>query len=274
MMYIILGRLTQFFYLIEITLLLVAFEKQEKIWQSLGEKLVHVCVFSHFLFLSALWYEAGLDSFKTRSGALILFSFLVILAYIVSSKGPKVKNIGIFIYLFVFLCISVSFVQLFKEPSSLVSSVVPKIWLIGHVGLALTGEACFLLAAVFSLFYLFEEEAIKKKHRLPFALRLPPLKLLEDVSIIFLKVGFLVISVGILIGSYFATKAFGKIWIIEPKQVLIILVWLIYGFLLAFRFVFNFDGKRIAIWSLSGFSLLILATIGVSFCPVGFHRFI
>jgi ABC-type uncharacterized transport system permease subunit len=149
----------------------------------------------------------------------------------------------------------------------------PGVWLGVHILLSVFGEAALVVAALLGLFYLLEEAAIRRKKSLPLVFRLPPLEFLERAGARLLEVGFLCLTLGLWVGSYFATESYGVDWLVQPKQMLALAAWAVYGGLLVLKRTRAFDAKGMALGCVAGFVLLLLVMVGVSVCPVGFHRF-
>lgn len=272
----VLGRGVQIAYAAEVFLMMVLFEKP-------GARLVRIIKgFDAVLFvlyaLFIVWVATlqGVDFLFRESGAYILFGFIAFVFYGMTSRSVftvKAPSIGLLVIPIVLMSFSLGLRNLTPESTSGLPGAFPPVWLSVHILLAVVGEAALVVAALLGGLYLIEEEAIRRKKRLLLVFRLPPLEFLETTSLRFMEAGFLCLTFGLWIGSYYAVQAFGLGWLIEPKQLFAIAAWAVFGTLLAFKGARLISARKMAIGSALGLVLLLLVMVGVSVCPVGFHRF-
>ena len=85
-------------------------------------------------------------------------------------------------------------------------------------------------------------------------------------------VGFVSLTFAIAIGFIWLPRAFKEYSYVDPKLVITIGIWAIYGIGLAVKKTFGFQGKKIATISIIGF-ILAFASMAVANALSGFHRF-
>jgi ABC-type uncharacterized transport system permease subunit len=101
----------------------------------------------------------------------------------------------------------------------------------------------------------------------PTAMGLPLLRL-ERLTFRFVAAGFVVLTVAIVLGWWFANP-----WHWDHKAVLSILGWIVFAGLLAGRRVFGWRGPHATRWLYAGAGLLLLAYVGSRFVfEVVLHR--
>jgi ABC-type uncharacterized transport system permease subunit len=136
-------------------------------------------------------------------------------------------------------------------------------WLILHVTLAIAGYATLLVAAGASVFYLVQERRLKLK---VISSQLPPLATLDQVLSRAMAIGFVLITLAVVMGSIWGFVETGTSWVAEPKIVVAWATWLGYLLMLYLRVGAGWRGRKAAMMALSvlGFSALTWAAhIGV-----------
>ena len=116
-----------------------------------------------------------------------------------------------------------------------------------HTGFLLLGEALFLLAFATSVMYLIQEKNLKSKRFNQWYSRFPSLAKLSELSGLGVSAGFPLITGGLIIGFYWASRVWGPGWYADPKVIWSTLTWLAYA-LLFYGWVSNrIHGRRLAI---------------------------
>lgn len=145
-------------------------------------------------------------------------------------------------------------------------------WLVAHVIVIFTGEACLALAAGTGILYLIQERNIKgKKHRFFFR-RLPSLEMLDSTGYTIVVIGFTALTIGLITGFVYAREVWGHFWSWDPKEVWSGITWLIYAALLHERLVSGWRGRRAAVLAIIGFAAMLFTFLGVNFLLEGHHN--
>lgn len=140
----------------------------------------------------------------------------------------------------------------------------PLHWLFGIVSYGLFG------VAVLHAIWLNRADRQMRDAALAIAPVVPriPLLRLERLTFDFLTAGFVVLSVAVLLGIWFANP-----WRWDHKAVFSLLGWAVFAGLLAGRHVFGWRGRRATRWLYAGTALLLLAYVGSHFVlEVLLHR--
>lgn len=93
----------------------------------------------------------------------------------------------------------------------------------------------------------------------------PPLLTLEAMLFRTIGAGFVLLTLAVFSGVLFSEALFGKPLQFNHKTVLAILSWLVFGGLLAGRHFRGWRGRTALIWTITGFTLLLLAYLGTQF---------
>lgn len=93
----------------------------------------------------------------------------------------------------------------------------------------------------------------------------PPLLTLEAMLFRTIGAGFALLTLAVFSGVFFSEELFGTPLRFSHKVVLAILSWLVFGGLLAGRHFRGWRGRTALVWTITGFTLLLLAYLGTQF---------
>lgn len=142
-----------------------------------------------------------------------------------------------------------------------------------HVTAAVLGYSAFALAAVYGVLYLLQYRAIRKqKFGLVFR-RLPSLDILDHMNYYAAAVGFALLTLAIVAGAVWSAQIYGSIKI-DPKVMVAILTWVVYGISLGGRHLISWQGPRMASSSVVGFLVILFSMFAVNFWLTKFHVFV
>ena len=134
-----------------------------------------------------------------------------------------------------------------------------------HFLAAMLAYSLITLAALHAIFMGFAERALHQKNFFPNLTTLPPLLTMESLLFRILLAGFLLLTATVGSGVFFSEALFGKPFTLNHKTIFAIISWGIFAILIAGRHFAGWRGKRALRWTLSGFSVLLLAYIGSRF---------
>ncbi len=138
-------------------------------------------------------------------------------------------------------------------------------WQAAHIVVSLLAYSLLTLAAVQSLLLLIQEEKLRHKHPGGFIRALPPIETMEVLLFQLIGLGFLLLTLTLVSGVFFAEAVFGQPFRFTHHMVLSVLAWLVYGVLLFGRWRLGWRGRPAIRWTLAGFALLALAYFGSKF---------
>jgi ABC-type transport system involved in cytochrome c biogenesis permease subunit len=113
------------------------------------------------------------------------------------------------------------------------------------------------------LMYVLQERAIRHGRLGGLSRRLPPLGALDRFSFHTLVVGFPFLTLGIVLGTIAAARAYGLGWLWQPTPLVALATWLIYALGLWLRAGAGWGGRRGAYLALAGFAAMV-TTLSVS----------
>lgn len=134
-----------------------------------------------------------------------------------------------------------------------------------HIGLAFVGITAFAFATAVSFVYLMQARALKQKARSGLRRRLPPLDVLDRLSLRSIIAGFPFYTVALLLGSAQAVReGSGEV---KLAYILAVVSWLVYGGVLQARLTAGWRGRRAAYLTIIGLAAALtvvgLYTLGV-----------
>jgi ABC-type transport system involved in cytochrome c biogenesis permease subunit len=202
--------------------------------------------------------------------AVSMFVWLLALAYLYMEMTTEERALGVFIApLLVAL-------QLLRVVSPVVERRVPILespWFGVHVASLLFAYASLALAFVVGITYVLLFKEIKAKHLGFFYKRLPSLDSLDLMNARTVTLGWVFLTVGVVVGVIWAIQAKGgpivdpriqAMSLADPKILGAVVSWAIYTFALYAR-KRGFGGKRAAYISVIGFAIVLF-----NFVPIGY----
>lgn len=199
------------------------------------------------------------------SNALSLVAFLLLAIFFVLDLRYKLPVVGAFLLPAALAVLVPAF--LVGTPGGVLPEEVKRPLLPFHVGVALTGVAAIAAAAGVGIMYLLLERQMKgKKFGLLFT-RLPSLEQLDGLNRRLVLIGFIAISVTMVTGAFFVSKAGGFFWAWQPKEIATVVAWIVFGALLNARVFAGWQGKRAAMLTMAGFCLLVVSFLSAYQLP-------
>ncbi len=196
-----------------------------------------------------------------------LMGFLITCAFLVAYWRYKYESLAVFVFPTVFLLTMVA--SLGNPVESLAGRSLGAWWLSVHVVLMLLGYAAFTLTFVVGVMYLIQEKELKSKKPRAFYYWLPPLGKLDEIAYQTLAVGFVLVTLGLISGSFWAFVEWGANWVVDPTIALAFVTWAIYLALVFSRLAIGWRGRKAAYFSIAGFCSAALTWITNS----GVHTF-
>ena len=179
-----------------------------------------------------------------------LCAFLITSLFLFIYWRYRLESLSVFIFPLVFV---MTMVASLGRPvaASWSSETVRDAWLMVHVVLVLLGYAALLFTAVAAVLYLMQERELKRKKPRSFYHRLPPLGTLDDLITRFMGVGFVLITLAVIVGSAWAFVQFGTSWIADPKIALSLFTWAIYLAMVFLRVSAGWRGRKAAVLAIA-----------------------
>jgi ABC-type uncharacterized transport system permease subunit len=135
----------------------------------------------------------------------------------------------------------------------------------GHFLLAMFAHGMLLNAAGVAILMRFADHTLHQAKAGSLIRTLPPIMTLERLMFACVRLGFILLTLALLSGIFFAEQVFGYGLVFSHKIILSVAAWLVFGTLLWGRWQYGWRGQFAANWTLFGFSLLFLGYIGSRF---------
>jgi ABC-type uncharacterized transport system permease subunit len=156
----------------------------------------------------------------------------------------------------------------------------PLFWV--HVSSLLFAYASFALAGVLGLTYVLQFKEIKKKHLGYFYTRLPSLQMLDVMNSRAVAVGWLFLTVGVIVGIVWTAQAravspndsnIKAMGLDDPKIFFAAVTWAVYSFAVVSRRTLGWNGRRAAWVSAVGFVIVLLNFLPINYFVTTSHTF-
>jgi ABC-type transport system involved in cytochrome c biogenesis permease subunit len=223
---------------------------------------------------------AGHVPVTSATSAISTFVWLLALAYLYIEMTTDERAMGVFILpLLVVLQAIPAFRPGVEDRAAVLQGPLFGI----HVSSLLFAYASFALACVIGITYVLLFKEIKAKHLGFFYARLPSLQVLDRMNQRAIAIGWIFLTIGIVVGAAFVAQAqrgFGagdprvqamSLW--DPKIFLALVCWLVYSFETFAARRIGWGGRRAAYLSVLGFAIVLLNFVPVSYFLTKSHDF-
>ncbi len=215
------------------------------------------------------WHESGREPFKSLFESLVFFAFCTTVVYLVFERLYRTRAFGALAMFLSFGFIAYALAkwdaEIVKLPPALQSP-----WFAPHVMVYFVGYAAVSLAFVLAVVQLLAP-------RVPVVRRLLSMKAgsimmgepldVEAMSYGLVRFGFVLLTIGLLVGSIWAKSAWGDYWVWDPKENWSLVTWLVYGGYLHLRRVRGWRGEKGAWLLIAGFAVVMFTYLGVNSLP-------
>lgn len=208
--------------------------------------------------------------------SLTVIAFALALVYLVLEWQMRDRSTGAFLMGGVLLLqiLSTAFISHTRDVADILRSPMFGI----HVSTALLGYVALAVAALYGVMYLVQYRQLKQRHVGLLFQRLPNLETLARLNIRALAIGWIGLTVAIVAGTVWAfdLSRAGEIQVNllqDPKFLLTIGLWVIYGVCLGGVFILGWPKRTLASISVAAFVLMLTSTLAVTLMFPSFHEF-
>jgi ABC-type transport system involved in cytochrome c biogenesis permease subunit len=208
------------------------------------------------------------------------FVWLLALAYLYIEMTTDERAMGVFILP---LLVALQAIPAFRTGVEDRAAVLQGPLFGVHVSSLLFAYASFALACVIGITYVLLFKEIKAKHLGFFYARLPSLQVLDRMNQRAIVVGWLFLTVGMIVGAIWAAQARGgygagdprvqAMSLQDPKIFVAIVCWVVYSFELFAARRIGWGGRRVAYLSALGFAIVLLNLVPISYFLTRSHNF-
>ncbi len=129
-----------------------------------------------------------------------------------------------------------------------------------HILLSLFSFSLLTIAAIQAALLAIQTQHLRNRHPGGFIRALPPLETMEKLLFQMIGLGYLLLSLALLVGITFIEDIFAQHLV--HKTVLAVIAWVVFAVLLWGRLRFGWRGRIAIRWTLSGYAVLLLAYFG------------
>lgn len=133
-----------------------------------------------------------------------------------------------------------------------------------HTVCSLLSYVAFLIGFVSGALFLIQERQLKRKHMGVLFHRLPALGTLDRWNLLAIGMGFALLTIGLVCGVWGSHRLLGVWWLWDPKELLAVALWGSYLILWVVRVRATLRGRKVALLSILGFTLVLFTFLGVS----------
>jgi ABC-type transport system involved in cytochrome c biogenesis permease subunit len=234
---------------------------------------------SHTFVIGMMTMEAGHVPIAGATSAISTFVWLLALAYLYTEITTDERAMGIFILP---LLVALQTIPALRPTTELRAPVLESPWFGVHVSSLLFAYASFALAGVIGITYVLLFKEIKAKHLGVFYARLPSLQVLDAMNQRAIMIGWLFLTVGVIVGGVWAAEARAyaaadprvqAMSLQDPKIFLALVCWAVYSFELFAARRIGWGGRRTAYLSALGFAIVLLNFVPISYFLTKSHNF-
>jgi len=215
--------------------------------------LIALLLHSHLLYKS-LFLPGGLNLGVFNAFSLV--SWLIIIMLILTMLRKPVESLGVALFPLAAFAILLELLI----PSEHIVNIQGTWQLQAHIIISIAAYSLISLA-MFQAIVLYIQDKHLRNHRPGGVIRsLPPLQSMEYLLFQLITFGYILLTIGLIIGGLFLENMFAKH--LAHKTILSIIAWVIFSVLLWGRFRYGWRGRKAIQWTLGGFTMLMLAYFG------------
>jgi ABC-type transport system involved in cytochrome c biogenesis permease subunit len=266
-----LNILLPFLYLATFIVYFYDFMRDEKRFINSKRVFLFITLIVHFIYIVLRFIEFKHPPITNVFEIFTILALSVCFSYYILELVTDIRGTGPFIIIISFLFQAIS--SLFIQDLEVVKEVLRSNLLGAHVITALLGYSGFTISAIYGFLYLTLYKDIKYNRFGLIFNRLPNLEVLEKLSYYSAVIGFIGITIAIIIGIIWLPRAFPDFSYADPKLIGTIAVWILYLIGISKKIFSKWKGRKLVLLSISGFLVAIFSTIVSNFLAQSFHSF-
>jgi ABC-type uncharacterized transport system permease subunit len=217
--------------------------------------LAWTAVGAHIAYIAAAFAQSDSFNFSFISTA-SLVSLIVALLLLIASLNTPVEKLGLVIFPIASVMLALE-LNLPDKPHLLHTHN----WqMTVHILTSIIAFSLLNIAALQAVLLAIQDQQLKSHPPKRFIQSLPPLQTMESLLFQMLGTGLFFLTISLVSGFIFIEDLFAQH--LAHKTVLSIIAWIIFSCLLMGRLRYGWRGKTAVRWTLTGFSLLLLAYFG------------
>ncbi len=234
---------------------------------------------SHTFVIGMQTMEVGHVPVAGKTSAISTFVWLLALSYLYIEMTTEERAMGVFIQP---LLVALQAIPAFRTSIEDRAAVLQGPLFGVHVSSLLFAYASFALACVIGITYVLLFKEIKAKHLGFFYARLPSLQMLDRMNQRAIVIGWIFLTIGMIVGAIWAAQARGyaagdprvqAMSLQDPKIFVALLCWIVYSFELFAARRIGWGGRRAAYLSAIGFVIVLFNFVPISYFFSKSHNF-
>ncbi|MSY02183.1 MAG: c-type cytochrome biogenesis protein CcsB, partial [Actinobacteria bacterium] len=218
----------------------------------------------------------GISAHRVPWGNMYEFSITGALAftgaYIFALWKYKIRWLGLPVAIAVLLTLGTAITILYRPSAPLVPAL-KSTWLAIHVSAAIISGGVFLLANCIAATYLILDRYESKGGRPTWALKLPALDVLDQLTYRLVAFVFPLWTFAVIAGAIWAESAWGRYWGWDPKETWAFITWVAYAAYLHARVTIGWRGRKAAWLCLFAGSTFLFNYVYVNVWGTGRHTY-
>jgi len=217
--------------------------------------------------LFARWRATGYAPWANMWEYTVAFAGAIMLFHAIFERWHSQRTLGAFVtpVALALLATSAAFFPSGVQP--LVPALQSRGILAAHVGIMILSYSALSVSFGASLMYILQGGMRNRFSRLPRS------GLLDEIAYKSVIVGFPLLTLGIALGAYWGSRAWGRYWGWDPKETSILISWLIYAGYLHIRGLRGWTGMRSVAILLVGYASILFSYFGVNLFVAGLHSY-
>ena len=257
----------------------VHFARRQPSVGRIATTLLLLAALSHTFVIGMQTMEVRHVPIANLSRAVSSFVWMLALSYLYLEMTTDERAMGVFILP---LLVGLQAIPVLNPGVENADPLFDSPWFWVHVASLLFAYASFALAAMLGLTYMLQFKEIKKKQLGYFYTRLPSLHVLDAMNSRAVVIGWLFLTIGVVVGVVWASQAralspgnanLQAMSLNDPKIFIALLSWAVYSFEVFARRTMGWSGRRSAWLSALGFAIVLLNFLPVSYFVTTSHTF-
>ncbi len=240
----------------------------------------YLALLLHGIYIGAYTALNHHDLVATVSELSSLIAFTLFAVYVFAELRPskETSGTGFFVTAVSFLLQTISSFTIGSVTMPVTKAILQDPIFNAHVTTSVFGYAALILAAIYGGLYLLLYRVIQRNEFGAIFEHIPSLERLERFGLRSTAVGFFFLTISIVLGGRlyhtYAPEAGVLQLLADPKVMMTLLVWFVFGVTLLAGRVMHVEGRRLVLFWMSGFALTVVSMMIVNAIGTQFHSFL
>ncbi len=222
-------------------------------------------VFTRFFIFHTSLFSQGKFYFNLLAWCFLFIYFILFWKFKTSFLALTISPISILVYLSSFTINTNALPYPYK---------MRLLWFFLHVGSLFFSISLMAMAFGAGILYVYLDKQLKDKVKPSnFRKKIPSLMAIDNINRWAVLLGFPLFTVGVFSGFMWAGFTWGKFFSGDPKEIISIIIWLLFAYLFHQRFAIGWKGKKTAVLAIWLFLLSLFSLIIVNFYIPTHHSF-